>query len=259
MLNYYDILELKSNCSQNDIKKSFKRLALIHHPDKSGNSDEHFKKIVSAYEILSDPIKRDIYDINYRSSLFLSFDDLINVFINYYVGVKEFKFLNFIKHLYSNENYDIKKIKKIVEIYQMFKCSLCHGKKIMHNCNECHKNDEIGIICDNNCGKGFKKFACFFCCKGFRINSKKKLEYEYEINLYQWLFGGVVEYKHINGEIYNIQFDGYTTSKNMYRLVEELDVYINFVVNFSEDDVDAIRNMCPIDFRSVGNNILYHV
>ena len=44
MLQYYSILGLQPNCTQDDIKKAFHRLAHIHHPDKGG-SEENFKKI----------------------------------------------------------------------------------------------------------------------------------------------------------------------------------------------------------------------
>lgn len=57
----YDILELKPDCSQEDIKKAYRKLAKIHHPDKGGDED-YFKKVQSAYEVLSDPVKRQMYD-----------------------------------------------------------------------------------------------------------------------------------------------------------------------------------------------------
>ena len=58
----YVILELDRNCSDNDIKKAYKRLALKYHPDKCGGDSTKFKKINNAYQILSDPEKRKQYD-----------------------------------------------------------------------------------------------------------------------------------------------------------------------------------------------------
>jgi molecular chaperone DnaJ len=59
-------LGLKKGASEADIKKRFKKLAIKHHPDKNKDdpegSKERFMKVANAYEILSDPDKRAIYD-----------------------------------------------------------------------------------------------------------------------------------------------------------------------------------------------------
>jgi len=58
---YYSILEIPLSATQNEIKQAYRKLALIHHPDKGG--DEHmFKLIGEAHDVLSDPDKKDIYD-----------------------------------------------------------------------------------------------------------------------------------------------------------------------------------------------------
>ena len=65
MRNYYEVLEVESTASPEEIKKSFRTLALKYHPDKNGNSEEsrqHFMKIVEAYEVLSDSHQRKRYD-----------------------------------------------------------------------------------------------------------------------------------------------------------------------------------------------------
>ena len=65
MMNYYEILGIPHTANLNDIKKAYHKLALKWHPDKNqNNSDctEMFRKISEAYEVLSDPSKRDHYD-----------------------------------------------------------------------------------------------------------------------------------------------------------------------------------------------------
>ena len=58
---HYDILEVEKAASDEEIKKAFRKLALVHHPDKNGDEDL-FKKIAEAYEVLGDSDRRARYD-----------------------------------------------------------------------------------------------------------------------------------------------------------------------------------------------------
>jgi molecular chaperone DnaJ len=64
MEDLYQILELDRNCSQDDIKKSYRKLSKKYHPDVNSESgaEDKFKKISEAYAVLSDPEKRQNYD-----------------------------------------------------------------------------------------------------------------------------------------------------------------------------------------------------
>lgn len=64
---YYKILgleEVKTSCSDSDIKKAYRKLSLLTHPDKNGydGADEAFKLISKAFQVLSDPDKKKKYD-----------------------------------------------------------------------------------------------------------------------------------------------------------------------------------------------------
>lgn len=62
--DYYKVLGLQKSCSDADIKKAYRKLALQHHPDrnKGKQAEEKFKEINFAYSILSDKEKRKRYD-----------------------------------------------------------------------------------------------------------------------------------------------------------------------------------------------------
>lgn len=63
--DYYEVLGLARGATEADIKKAYRKLAMKHHPDRNaGNaaSEEQFKAVNQAYEVLSDPKKRSAYD-----------------------------------------------------------------------------------------------------------------------------------------------------------------------------------------------------
>lgn len=68
MQNYYDILGVNREADVEEIKTAYRKLALKYHPDRHGGSiehEEHFKKISSAYHVLSDPARRRKYDLRH--------------------------------------------------------------------------------------------------------------------------------------------------------------------------------------------------
>ena len=91
--DYYEVLGVDRNASESDIKRAFRKKAMEYHPDrnKAPDAEEKFKEIAQAYEVLSDPQKKQMYDqygeagVNgngFGGSGFsgASFDDIINQF-----------------------------------------------------------------------------------------------------------------------------------------------------------------------------------
>jgi len=87
--NYYNILEINKNANKDDIKTSFKKLALKYHPDKNINNNDYnsekFKDISEAFQILSDNEKKKKYDsiLDMNGLNILSESDFNQIFGNF--------------------------------------------------------------------------------------------------------------------------------------------------------------------------------
>lgn len=62
--DYYKILGIPNGANEDEIKKAYRKMALKYHPDKNkdSNAEDKFKEIAEAYDVLSDPKKRVVYD-----------------------------------------------------------------------------------------------------------------------------------------------------------------------------------------------------
>lgn len=93
MKDYYQILGVDRNASENDIKKAYRNLAKKYHPDVNKNSDAEtkFKEIQEAYEVLSDPSKKRQYDAvlnsGYRGGGFDSNSNINDIFESIYSSI----------------------------------------------------------------------------------------------------------------------------------------------------------------------------
>lgn len=88
--DYYEILGVSRNATEEEIKKSYRKLALQYHPDRNPNdpsAEEKFKEAAEAYEVLHDAEKRSLYDRFGHEGLqssgfqgFQGFDDIFSSF-----------------------------------------------------------------------------------------------------------------------------------------------------------------------------------
>lgn len=120
MDNLYNVLELNDNASQEEIKKSYRRLSLLFHPDRNNNSPEstiRFQKISSAYETLSDEEKRKNYDFQLKgTSQSTNFQNFFNQ------PNKEFDatdILNFFSNNFFNNSASVNGVKLGNNIFNM--------------------------------------------------------------------------------------------------------------------------------------------
>jgi curved DNA-binding protein CbpA len=66
MQNFYAILGIQETAGLGEIKSAFRKLAKMYHPDKNPGGQEEFRKILRAYETLSDPSQKRAYDLKLK-------------------------------------------------------------------------------------------------------------------------------------------------------------------------------------------------
>lgn len=214
MTNLYQILQINKNATTDEIKKSFRKLALLYHPDKGGNTAK-FQEIRTAYEILVDDNKRYNYDNMsviqqdnlyhmLKGALIMLFPKLrtlIDMLVKAYGDKKlenDINTYNF-KNIYNTiiKDFNIKPIQTHITV----KCSL-----IERYCNKYKQ-----IICNN------KKYNVPVCedeityddlnvtveCedyKDFQQINYKDLYIVRKISLKEYLYGSTITIKHIDDE-----------------------------------------------------------
>ena len=87
MTNFYDVLGVSKDADESEIKKAFRKLSLLHHPDRNPDEDTtgKFQEINEAFDTLSDPSKRNEYDMqlkfgNGSNNMEQDMSDIHNIF-----------------------------------------------------------------------------------------------------------------------------------------------------------------------------------
>ena len=227
---YYNLLNINKNASPSEIKKAYRKLAVKWHPDKNQNNkeqaEEKFKKISEAYQVLSDPKKKEIYDKFGKDGLenngMGGFDgsNMPDIFSKFFGGqmgrnrqteqevppVKTAIMVS-MEDIYNGNIVEI-------EIDRKSSCKKCNGigftDNIDHKCKKCKGSGKINIqrrmgpmiqIMETSCnicnGKGIdinNNNICK-CCNGNKTTIEK---FKKKVNIPKGIYSG--EYFIINNE-----------------------------------------------------------
>ncbi|MFZ5449835.1 MAG: molecular chaperone DnaJ [Thermodesulfobacteriota bacterium] len=170
MTDYYEILEVLREATQEEIKTAYRRLALQYHPDKNPGdrqAEEKFKQISEAYRVLADLEKRQLYDLYGDAGLagfdlggFTGFEDILSSF--------DEAFEDFFNYGRTRERTDKPQpgadlrqrvvlsleevalgLRTSLKVERRISCRLCHGSGAapgsqLQTCPVCHGQGQVG-------------------------------------------------------------------------------------------------------------------
>ena len=155
MKNYYEILGVSKEATQEEIKKSYRKLSLKYHPDKNPKGEETFKEISEAYGILSNPDKKAKYD----SGGDINFEDLMRGGFGASNPFESFQsFFNRNNHNQKPQkgrNIGVTIGVNIEDIYFANKKTIRYKRERL--CGTCNGSGGEWVICDYCGGNGVKQ------------------------------------------------------------------------------------------------------
>ena len=191
-MNYYEVLGVSQNASQEEIKKAYRRLAHKYHPDKGGD-EKKFKEVNEAYQILSNKERREQYD-KYGASgpaggfawgsqgpgtsgfnADFDFEDLGDIFGDLFgFGRKGRKTRNINRGRDINIDIEVSleetlnPINKDISLYILRKCNRCNGEGAepgtrQNECFSCRGSGEVQQIKQTYFGSFTQRTICPEC------------------------------------------------------------------------------------------------
>lgn len=235
--NLYQVLNIENDSNQNKIKQAFRKLSLQYHPDKDKNPEvrDKYKAILNAYEILIDPVRKEIYDnqINNKTNIV---DTENRETENTMINIKNENFNNFIPETINKEleisleeSYKGGMIPVEIEKYNYYWGNVTNEReRIYVEINKGIDNNEIIIIKNkgniyNNIVFGDIKIQIKIKDHLFFKRNGLDLLFYKDISLKESLCGFDFEVKHLNEKKYIIKNDGeYIIKYNEKKIINNL-------------------------------------
>jgi molecular chaperone DnaJ len=182
MKDYYKILEVEENASDEEIKKSYRNLSKKFHPDLNPEGAEKFKEIAEAYEVLSDGPKRQEYNFKRKNPYQNTpFQDLFSQMFGANVNQQRQKRKQAPDKLLKVQVSPIESYfgsKKTIQYSKDNSCNVCHGsggeRKVCETCNGVGFHlqtfgtgfmvQQVRTACPTCSGKGsYLLHRCYMC------------------------------------------------------------------------------------------------
>ena len=181
MKDYYKILEVEENASDDDIKKSYRTLSKKYHPDMNPDGTEKFKEIAEAYEILGDKTKRAQYNTSKTNPYAgTPFQDIFNsMFTQQNPNVRQRKSVpDKIIKLQVSPIESYKGVEKTLYYVRDLGCNVCNGSGgDQQQCTTCNGAgfqirqfgtgfmvQQVRTQCQTCGGKGYTLIhKCYYC------------------------------------------------------------------------------------------------
>ncbi len=166
--NYYEVLGVDTNASDDEIKKAYRALALKYHPDRNPDdkqAEEQFKEAAEAYDVLRDAERRSNYDrygtadpfgggggFHSSEDIFSSFGDIFGDIFGFSGGGRSANRARRGSDLRYNLNLSFREaakgLQKELQIPRTIECSLCHGSGAAEGaqpetCSRCNGSGQI--------------------------------------------------------------------------------------------------------------------
>lgn len=178
-MSLYEVLNVSRNCSIDDLKKAYKKLAFEHHPDKGGDANK-FKEINNAYSILSNPEERAKYD-----------NPTQNIFEHMFGSSREYSFnrkcrtvIHIIQITNKEAYYGDMKVLKIMLSKKCMQCTqLCNQCQGKGQINELQRMGPFATMTSRPCNKCngtgqciVGKPSCEICKGNGEYQEERKIE-----------------------------------------------------------------------------------
>ena len=282
-MDYYKLLDLNRNCNNSEIKKAFRKKALIYHPDKAPNDkkteyENKFKEISQAYNVLYSPEKRKSYD---RFGI-----DGLNQTPNNSTDIFEQMFRNFSTNdsfFTNNFNYFSKLENTIINIDITLEESYLGTEKIIsfkRKINNSSENIRVKVNIPIGCKDGLTiikekqgniKTSHISGDLIFIINYKPHPKYtvinncnllfNLQIKFGTSLIGTKFTFKHLSGESITIVIDNIINNNDRYVIKNKglysrvnnkfgdliINIIVNQDINLNEEQKKILTEIFPID------------